>query len=89
MNYIGLSKGHSFIMTTIYLTILNVLLDINTLHIVIIVNPINKTLIFSKGIHLNSIHECIDISYIIIDITKAFIAIVTIFTAVFEPFIVI
>ncbi len=74
-------------MTAIYLTILNVLLDINILCIVIIINLINKTLIFSKGTRLDSIYECIDISYIIINIVKAFIAIVAASIAIFELFI--
>ncbi len=74
-------------MTVTHPAVLNVLLDINTPYIVIIINLINKTLILSKSTRLSSIYECIDISYIIIDMAKAFIAIVTASTAVFKLFI--
>ena len=64
-------------MTAIYPTVPNIFLDTNTLYIVIIANLISKTFTFNKGTRLGSIHEYIDTSYIIIDITKAFIAIAT------------
>ena len=73
-------------MIATYLIVFNVLLDANTLCIVIIINLINKTLTFSKGIHLGSIHKYIDILYIITNITKAFIAVIIASIAVFEPF---
>ena len=50
MNYIGLLKGRSFIMITIYLIVFNILFDTNTLRIVVIVNFINKIFIFNKSI---------------------------------------
>ncbi len=86
MNYISFLKERSFIITTIYSVVFNVLLDISTLCIVIIVNLISKTLIFSKGICLGSIYECIDMLYIIIDMAKAFIIVATASTAVFKLF---
>jgi len=85
-NYTSLSKGRSFIITIIYPAIPNTLLDISILYIVIIVNPINKTFTFNKNIYLGSIYKCIDILYIIINITKAFTAVAIAFTAVFKPF---
>ncbi len=87
MNYTGFPKGRSFIMTVIYLAVSNVLFDMNTPCIVIIVNLTSKTLIFNKDIYLNSIHKYIDILYIIIDMAKAFIAVAVTSIAVFEPFI--
>ncbi len=73
-------------MIAIYPAVPNVFLDTSTFYIVIIVNPTNKTLIFNKGMYLSSIHKCIDTLYIIIDIAKAFTAVVITFIAVFEPF---
>ncbi len=87
MNYIGLLKGRSFIIITIYLTVFNTFLDTNTLYIVIIVNLTNKILTLSKDMCLSLIYEYIDILYIIIDMAKTFIAVVTAFIAVFELFI--
>ncbi len=87
MNYISLLKRRSFIITAIYPTVPNVLLDINTPYIVIIINLTNKTLIFNKGIRLSSIHEYIDTLYIIINMTKTFTAVVITSIAVFKPFI--
>ncbi len=76
-------------MTVIYLVVLNVFFDANTLRIVIIVNLTNKVFTFNKSIYLGIIHEYIDIFYIIIDFTKAFIAIITTSIIVFELFIII
>ncbi len=73
MNYISLSKGRSFIMIAIHSTVSNALFDTNTPQIVIIINFINKVFIFNKSTCLGWIYKCIDISYIIIDIVKAFI----------------
>ncbi len=86
MNYISFPKGYSFIMITIYPAVFNILLDTSTLCIVIIINLINKTLIFNKDIYLSSIYKYIDILYIIIDIAKVFTAIVATSTTVFKPF---
>ena len=73
-------------MTVIYLAVSNVLFDMNTPCIVIIVNLTSKTLIFNKDIYLGSIYKYINISYIIIDITKAFIVVAATSTAVFKLF---
>ncbi len=50
INYIGLFKRRSFIITAIYLTVIYTVLDNNTLKIVILTNPIKKYLEFNKNI---------------------------------------
>ncbi len=89
MNYTSLPKRRSFIITTIYPIVLNILFDANTLYIVIIINLTNKTLILNKNICLDSIYKYIDILYIIINIAKVFTVVTTTSIAVFELFIVI
>ena len=86
MNYTGLLKGRSFIITTTYPTIPNILFNTNTFYIVIITNPTNKILTFNKSIYLGSIHKCIDTLYIITNIIKAFTIVAITFTTVSKPF---
>ncbi len=66
-------------MITIHPTVFNILFDINTPWIVIMINLINKAFIFNKNIYLGIIHEYID--------TKTFTIIITTSTIIFELFI--
>ena len=73
VNYIDLSKRRSFIITTIYLTVVYTVLDNNTPKIAILANPTKKRLELSKNIRLKTIYKCVNTIYIIIDISKAFV----------------
>ncbi len=86
MNYTSLSKERLFIITVIYPAISNVFLDINIPRIIIMVNPTSKVFILNKGICLGSIYKCINILYIITNITKTFTVVVIASTTVFELF---
>ncbi len=72
VNYIGLSKGCSFVMMAMYPTAVYTVLDNNTPRIAIFTNLIKKRLEFNKNIRLRTIYKCIDIVYIITDIIKVF-----------------
>ncbi len=50
INYIGLFKGRSFVITTIYLTVVYIVLNNNILKIVILTNPTKKRFKFNKNI---------------------------------------
>ncbi len=86
INYTGLSKGCSFVITTIYPTVIYTILDNNTLKIVILANPIKKRLEFNKNIQLGTIYKYINTMYIIIDIIKAFVIITTTYSIFSNPF---
>ncbi len=73
-------------MTTTYLAVFNTLLNTNTPRIIFIINSINKTLIFSKNMYLDTIYKYVDIFYIITDFTKAFTTIAATSTTISEPF---
>jgi len=77
INYIGLSKRHSFVIIAIYPAVVYMVLDNNTLKIVILVNLIKKCLEFNKNIQLETIYKYIDIMYIMTDIIKIFITMTT------------
>ena len=77
VNYIGLFKRRSFIMITTYLAVVYTVLDNNIPRIAILMNLTKKRLEFSKNIRLEIIYKCIDIVYIITDITKAFVVVAT------------
>ncbi len=86
MDYIGLLKKCLFIMIVIYPAVPNVFFDMNILWIVVIINLINKAFIFSRDMCFDTIYKCVDISYIMINITKAFTTIVVASTTVSKPF---
>ncbi len=50
VNYIGLFKRRSFVITAIYSAVVYTVLDNNTSKIVILMNPIKKRLEFNKNI---------------------------------------
>ena len=77
INYIGLFKGRSFVITAIYLAVVYIVLNSNILKIAILVNPIKKYLEFNKNIWLKTIYKYIDIVYIMMNIIKAFVIITT------------
>jgi len=79
INYIGLFKRRSFVITTTYLAVVYTVLNNNTLKIVILTNSIKKHLEFNKNIQLKTIYKYIDTVYIITDIIKIFITMMTIF----------
>ncbi len=72
INYIGLSKKRSFIITAIYPAVVYTVLNNNIPKIAILTNPTKKRLEFNKNIQLETIYKCVDTTYIITDITKAF-----------------
>jgi len=73
VNYIGLSKGCSFVITAIYPAVVYIVLDNNTLKIAIFINLIKKRFEFNKNIRLKTIYKYIDTMYIIMDIIKIFV----------------
>ncbi len=73
INYIDLFKRYSFVIITIYLTVVHMVLKSNIFKIAILVNPIKKYLEFNKNIQLKTIYKCVDIVYIMTDIIKAFV----------------
>ncbi len=72
INYIGLSKKRSFIITAIYPAVVYTVLNNNIPKIAILTNPTKKRLELSKNIRLKIIHKCTNTAYIIVDISKAF-----------------
>ncbi len=80
INYIGLFKGRSFVITTIYSTAIYIVLDNNILKIVILTNLTKKRLEFNKNIQLEIIYKYIDTVYIIMDIIKTFVIITIAFS---------
>ncbi len=86
INYIDLSKGRLFIMTTIYPTIAYIVLDNNIPKIVIFMNLIKKYLELNKNTQLKTIYKYIDTIYIITDIIKAFAIITTTSSVLLDPF---
>ncbi len=77
VNYIGLFKGRLFVITAIYPAVAYVVLDNNIPRIAILMNLTKKRLEFSKNIRLEIIYKCVDIVYIMTDITKAFVVVAT------------
>ena len=80
INYTGLFKRCSFVITTIYLAVIYTILNNNIPKIAILMNSIKKRLKFNKNTQLRTIYKCVDIMYIITDITKAFVIITTTFS---------
>ncbi len=77
VNYIGLLKGCSFVITAIYPAAVYTVLDNNISKIAILANPTKKCLKFNKNIRLEIIYKCVDTVYIMMDIIKAFVAMIT------------
>ena len=86
INYIGLFKRRSFVITTTYLAVVYTVLNNNILKIAILANSIKKRLELSKNIRLKTIYKYIDITYIITDIIKAFVAVTITFFILSTPF---
>ena len=86
INYIGLFKRRSFVMTAIYPAATYTVLDSNILKIVILTNLIKKHLELNKNIQLETIYKCVDITYIITDIIKVFVVITTTSSVFSDPF---
>src|SRR6266699_4155673 len=72
INYTGLPKGRSFVITATYPVVAYTVLDNNTPKIAILANPTKKRLELNKNIRLKIIYKYIDIVYIMIDISKVF-----------------
>ncbi len=77
INYTNLPKGRSFVMTATHLAVAHAVLDNNIPKIAILANPTKKRLELSKNIRLGTIHKCVDTTYIIADISKAFVVMAT------------
>jgi len=86
INYIDLFKGCSFVITATYPTATHIILNNNTLKIVILTNPTKKHLEFNKNIQLKIIYKCVDTMYIITDISKAFALMTIAFSVFLDPF---
>ena len=86
VNYTGLPKRRSFIMTATYPTAVHTVLDNNILRITILTNPIKKRLEFNKNIRLETIYKCADTVYIMADISKVFAAVATASSVLSDPF---
>ena len=85
VDYIGLSKGRSFIMIRIYPTASNAILDSTTPKIAILANPIKKALKIDKGIYIATIHECADTTYLMVGSPGMFAALIAVSAAISEP----
>ncbi len=86
INYTGLFKKRSFVITTIYLAVVHIVLDNNIFKIIILTNSTKKYLEFNKNIRLGTIYKYINITYIIIDIFNAFVVVATISFILSDPF---
>jgi|SRR6266566_6552304 len=86
INYIGLLKRCSFVITATYPAVVHTVLNNNTPKIVILANSTKKCLELNKNIRLKTIYKCIDIVYIMTDITKAFAIIITTFSILSDLF---
>jgi len=86
INYIGLLKRRSFVITAIYLAAIYAVLDSNTPKIAILTNLTKKCLEFNKNIRLGTIYKYVDIVYIIVDISKAFIIVAIAFSVFSDLF---
>ena len=85
VNYIGLPKGHSFIMIANHPVASNTILDSGTPRLVILANPIKKPLKINKGTRIGTIHECADTAYILTDIIYVFAVLATVPSTGIEP----
>ncbi len=65
-------------MIAIHSAAINIMVDCKTLKIVILINLTKKILKVIKRVRLSTIHECIDVVYIITDMFKVFIVLTTI-----------
>ena len=86
VNYIGLPKRHSFVITAIYPAATYTVLNSNIPKIAILANSIKKRLEFSKNIRLGTIYEYVDTAYIMADISKVFTAITTVSSVLSDSF---
>ncbi len=71
-------------MIKIYLTISNVILNSMILKIIILINSIKKALKIDKDIYIVTIHEYIDIIYLMIDSFEMFTVLIAVSTAISE-----
>ncbi len=62
INYIGLFKGRSFVIMTMYPAVVYIVLNSNIPKIAIFTNLIKKRLEFNKNIQLKIIYKYIDIT---------------------------
>jgi|SRR6266566_923247 len=85
VDYTSLPKGRSFIMTTIYPAVFNIITDFITLKIAILINFTDKPLKIRKGIRLNIIYEFVETVYFLTDISKVIIALVIATITFTEP----
>ena len=69
-----------------YPAVAYVVLDSNTLRIAIFTNSIKKRLEFNKNIQLKIIYKCVDTTYIITDIFKAFVVVAIASSILSDPF---
>jgi len=67
INYIGLPSKYNFIITKTHLTISNTILNVKTPKITILANLIKKTLKIGQRTHLDTIHKCVDTTFIFTD----------------------
>ncbi len=86
VNYIGLPKRRSFVITATYPAVTHMVLDNKTPRIAILANLTKKCLEFSKNIWLGTIYKCVDTVYIMADISKAFVIVTTASSVLSDPF---
>ncbi|SRR6266566_6868071 len=74
IDYIGLFKGRSFMMTKVYPTVSNIILDFITFKIAILINLTKRILKIDKSIYIVTIYKCINTVYFIVDSSGMFVA---------------
>ncbi len=84
VDYIGLSKGRSFIIIRVYSITSNIILDFIIFKIVILINPIKKALKIDKDIYIVTIYEYTDTMYFIIGSSKVFVILIVILITISE-----
>jgi len=89
INYTGLFKRRSFVITAIYPTVVYTVLNSNIPKIAILTNPTKKCLELNKNIRLKTIYKYIDTTYIITDIIKVFTVVATVFSMFLDLFFVV
>src|SRR6266699_4387567 len=85
VDYIGLSKGRSFIMTRIYPTASNAILDSTTFRIAILVNHTKKALKIDKSMRIATIYKCVDTAYLMASTSGMLTTLTAVSTTIFEP----
>jgi len=84
IDYIGLSKGRSFIMIEIYSITSNIILDSTIPKIAILINPTKKAFKFDKNTYIATIYKYADTIYLIIGSLGVFATLIIASATIFK-----